>query len=675
MAPPPSATLLSVGPAPPQPPREALAQPPTPTPSATLLSAGPAPPQPPREELAPPPPAVSTTGTCVNWSTLYIRASRTVRGFESSTSRVVQSDAEEPLGLSSDAARGAVSRGGNLRSDWLAGGRAGGRAGGVACWQTPCFQLLRIGSSAGGVARDLYTFRPALPSCVFRLGRAPELCDVTLEAASVSRIHAELHTQRGAGPKEEEGEDGGWTVHIKDRSSHGTWVNEVRLQPDDQWELSDGDTLSFGGQSDSPSSEFYFLFQKVKVRPLDFDAITIPKGGQLLVRTSKTGSRDESWKERRGAAGPVTRGSPNRATVILSSIGSLSKMKGSAWSFRKNHAAAAAASSSSSSSSSTSSSPPLATGISSLLPPSTPPPYPPLPPPPAPGRPPPSPSWVGRTGPAPSSASRSRRKSAHTVLLEDDSSDEPRQGHGGARRPFPAGTRTIGSYHGAVTNGNLLHPAHSHSQVAFAMQRDPDTHLVRLAPRGAPPLPRPHKTAASPSPTPPSSLQRSYSPAQRGRRRAHSSPVCSPLVVGGENYSLASPSLRLQGEEPGRGHFSRLYLSTSKRRGRPRKHPLPPRPSLPSPSSSSSSSSCSSSSSSSSSSDGSSSSSDDEGEGGVGGAPEPCAAPRCRLPQQDPVQWIQCDVCDGWFHLDCLPAARRKGVLADPNADFHCGCR
>lgn len=57
----------------------------------------------------------------------------------------------------------------------------------------------------------------------------------------------------------------------------GTWVNEVRLQSGVQWELSDGDTLTFGSQSASGSSEFYFLFQKVRVRPLDFDAITIPK--------------------------------------------------------------------------------------------------------------------------------------------------------------------------------------------------------------------------------------------------------------------------------------------------------------------------------------------------------------------------------------------------------------
>jgi len=58
----------------------------------------------------------------------------------------------------------------------------------------------------------------------------------------------------------------------------------------------------------------------------------------------------------------------------------------------------------------------------------------------------------------------------------------------------------------------------------------------------------------------------------------------------------------------------------------------------------------------------------------VVGAVEPCAAPHCRLPQQDTVQWIQCDVCDAWFHIDCLHVDRKK-VLMDPNADFHCGCR
>ena len=119
-----------------------------------------------------------------------------------------------------------------------------------------------------------------------------------------------------------------------------------------------------------------------------------------------------------------------------------------------------------------------------------------------------------------------------------------------------------------------------------------------------------------------------------------------------------------------------LSFSRSKRRGRPRKHPPPPRPSLPSPSSSSSSSTSSASSSSGSSSSSSDDEDDDdeEDEEVAVGAVEPCAAPRCRLPQQDTVQWIQCDVCDAWYHIDCLHVDRKK-LLKDPNADFHCGCR
>lgn len=85
----------------------------------------------------------------------------------------------------------------------------------------PCFQLLRIGLSTGDSARDLYTFRPALNHSVFRLGRAAELCDVTLESALVSRIHAELHAEKEAGDADGEQQEEGWRVHIKDRSSHG----------------------------------------------------------------------------------------------------------------------------------------------------------------------------------------------------------------------------------------------------------------------------------------------------------------------------------------------------------------------------------------------------------------------------------------------------------------------
>ncbi|XP_058476081.1 transcription factor 19 [Solea solea] len=556
----------------------------------------------------------------------------------------------------------------------------------------PCFQLLRIGSSSGDTSRDLYTFRPALSHCVFRLGRAAELCDVTLDSTAVSRIHAELQVEREGSGGDAAPHEEGWRVHVKDRSSHGTWVNEVRLQSGVQWELSDGDTLTFGGQSASRSPEFYFLFQKVKVRPLDFDAITIPKAGtfssdlQNRIRTNPDPKVEPNLD--------LSKLSINRATVILNSIGSLSKMKGSAWTFKRSYSHEGTVSDSGSSST-----PPLAVGFSTLLPPSTPP-------------------SLSSAASVPSnktlpSTSRSRRKSAHTVLLEDDSSDEPRsrgavagavedgqrvkgkkrrrlyrsesetfssppplppppslplqpKSHGDVRRPleakpFPVGIRTIGSFHGAMTNSRLNHHLlqASLSNAAAHKQEAETVHRIKTVVQGNIAAFRQQKPAHG-----------------RGRRRAHSSPVFSPLVVGGENYSLASPSVRIRTDD--RVQFNGFHHQTSKRRGRPRKHPLPPQPSLPSPSSSSSSSSSSASSSSSGSSSSSSSDEDEdedeEEEGSSVSAVEPCAAPRCRLPQQDTVQWIQCDVCDAWYHIDCLHVDRKK-LLVDPNADFHCGCR
>ncbi|KAM9383941.1 transcription factor 19 [Pholidichthys leucotaenia] len=566
-----------------------------------------------------------------------------------------------------------------------------------------CFQLLRIGPSSGDSARDLYTFRPELSRSVFRLGRSAELCDVTLESTLVSRIHAELHVERESSGGEEpqqqqqEEEEEGWRVHIKDRSSHGTWVNEVRLQPDILWELSDGDTLTFGGQSASGSPEFYFLFQKVKVRPLDFDAITIPKAGTF---SSDLQNRIRTSQDRKVTANlDLSKLSINRATVILNSIGSLSKMKGSAWTFRRSHslegaisnpgAAAAAAASSSSL--------PLTGTFSPLVPPCTSPSFTP-------------PTLAPSTKSLQQQTSRSRRKSAHTVLLEDDGSDEPRirgamaavvedgqrpQGkkrrrlyksesdrfssppplqprtHNDPRRPmevkpFPVGIRTIGSFHGAMTNSRLNHQhllqasfTNVHRQDGEVMRR------VKTVVHGNINAFRQQKPVHSPQ------------TAARGRRRANSSPVFSPLVVGGENYNLASPppTVRISAQERSRMQLSRFHHPTSKRRGRPRKHPLPPRPSLPSPSSSSSSSSSSASSSgSSSSSDEEEDEDDEEEEAAAVGTVEPCAAPRCRLPQQDTVQWIQCDVCDAWYHIDCLHVDRKK-LLMDPTADFHCGCR
>ncbi|XP_061903388.1 transcription factor 19 [Entelurus aequoreus] len=542
----------------------------------------------------------------------------------------------------------------------------------------PCFQLLRIGSSsAEDSARDLYTFRPALGHSVFRLGRAAELCDVTLDSSTVSRIHAELHAEREACGGEAVSQEEGWRVHIKDRSSHGTWVNEVRLRPGIQWELSDGDALTFGGHSPPGSSEFYFLFQKVKVRPLDFDAITIPKAGTF---SSDLQNRIRTNPDRKAA--PAVE-SINRATVILNSIGSLSKMKGSAWTFQRSHSHEGTASDPGSSSSPPL--PPLRAGPSPLLHSSTPPPFST------------APSLASKALPA---ASRSRRKSAHTVLLEDDSSDEPRnrkvlagpedegqRARGRKKRrlyksesedlgspppprpfhpkgqselrlpqeskPFPVGIRTIGSFHGAMTNSRL--DQHLLPKPAMLRQEQKAPRHLHSGARG--------NSAAF-------CQQRPALSAQRGRRRAHSSPVFSPLVVGGENYNLASPSVRIRAATRGRAAFNGFHQQPSKRRGRPRKHPLPPRPSLPSPSSSSSSSTSSASSSSGSS---SSSSSEDEEEAAASGAVEPCAAPRCLLPQQDTVQWIQCDVCDAWYHIDCLHVDRKK-LLRDPSADFNCGC-
>ncbi|XP_005998189.1 transcription factor 19 [Latimeria chalumnae] len=209
----------------------------------------------------------------------------------------------------------------------------------------PCFQLLRIGpspvpGSASPVSRDLYTFRPVLPRCSYRLGRRAEVCDVTLvserDPTLISRVHAEIHAERdGSSSNNTVGE---WRVYIVDRSAHGTFVNDVRLRHGQRVELSDGDMVTFGhadaacipegSVAAQPEAEFYFLFQKVRVRPEDFDAITTPKaeglGGFKPVSQAGTGlgSREERIREltRRPMAAA-------RATLILNSIGSLSKLK------------------------------------------------------------------------------------------------------------------------------------------------------------------------------------------------------------------------------------------------------------------------------------------------------------------------------------------------------------
>lgn len=101
----------------------------------------------------------------------------------------------------------------------------------------------------------------------------------------------------------------------------------------------------------------------------------------------------------------------NRATIILNSIGSLSKMKGSSWTFRRSHSHEGSVSDPG-----LSSSPPLASEGFSRFSSSKPPPF--------------LSASSAQSAKCLQSASRSRRKSAHTVLLEDDSSDEPHSQRG-----------------------------------------------------------------------------------------------------------------------------------------------------------------------------------------------------------------------------------------------------
>lgn len=119
-------------------------------------------------------------------------------------------------------------------------------------------------------------------------------------------------------------------------------------------------------------------------------------------------------------------------------------------------------------------------------------------------------------------------------------------------KPFPVGIRTIGSFHGAMTNSRLNHHLlqASFTNPAVSKQEVQTVHRVQTVVHGNIAAFRQQKPAHS-SPT-----------AQRGRRRAHSSPVFSPLVVGGESYSLASPSVRIRTEERGgRVQFNRFHHS------------------------------------------------------------------------------------------------------------------
>lgn len=328
------------------------------------------------------------------------------------------------------------------------------------------------------------------------------------------------------------------------------------MQPGVQWELSDGDTLAFGGQSEQGSPDFYFLFQKVCVRPLDFDAITLPKAGSF---SSDLQNRIRTSLERKVEPQlDLSRLSIKRATVILNSIGSLSKMNGSSWTFRR-------ADSTPTPTSSRVGSPTPA----SLVPPSTPPP---------PAIHPPTTSC--------STSAKSRRKSAHTVLLEDDSADEQQGGvmtagearlRGRKRRrlykseseapfqpplakPEPRATAprpniNITAYHSHIHHNIHIGDARPAQQFVannIHVRRNSAEPICSRGPGGrGGPVYRPRDP-------------KGLSPATRGRRRSapSPSPMYSPLVVGGENYNLASPSLRLARGVRERNQFSRFHVTT-----------------------------------------------------------------------------------------------------------------
>ncbi|XP_063794107.1 transcription factor 19 [Pseudophryne corroboree] len=184
----------------------------------------------------------------------------------------------------------------------------------------PCFQLLRMGSDLGTLAnaqsppsQDLYTFLPDSPRCIYRLGARHDLCDVPLPGKPV--VQAQIHAEREP--------TGDWRVNLESCSSSGIYINDVHLQRGQRLELSDGDLLRFQERPSSSSSpDTFFLFQRVRVRPLDFSAITSPRVKNTFpCFTPVLGT--QSLGMERGGSPHYTTG----ATVILNSIGSISKMK------------------------------------------------------------------------------------------------------------------------------------------------------------------------------------------------------------------------------------------------------------------------------------------------------------------------------------------------------------
>lgn len=159
-------------------------------------------------------------------------------------------------------------------------------------------------------------------------------------------------------------------------------VNNVRLPRGHRLELNDGDLLTFGpeGPPGTSPSEFY-LFQQVRVKPQDFAAITTPRSrGEEGTRVGFRPMLPSQGAPQR----PLSTLSPApKATLILNSIGSLSKLHSQPLTFSRSGG-----------------------GPQS----------------------PPIPTPTGQVGTAPSAPPpRNRRKSAHRVLEElDDEREAPK---------------------------------------------------------------------------------------------------------------------------------------------------------------------------------------------------------------------------------------------------------
>lgn len=120
-------------------------------------------------------------------------------------------------------------------------------------------------------------------------------------------------------------------------------------------------------------------------------------------------------------------------------------------------------------------------------------------------------------------------------------------------KPFPVGIRTIGSFHGAMTNSRLnshLLQASFTPPAAHKLEMQQTTHRFQTVTHRGIAAFRQQKHAHGSTSAP------------RGRRRALSLPVFSPLVVGGENYNLTSPSARVRVEDRGRVKYNRFHHPT-----------------------------------------------------------------------------------------------------------------